>query len=306
MSRLKGNILITGGSGFIGSRIVEALSRENERKVFVYDINAQDGEKRNVVTIQGDVFNSDRLSKVMRDKEISDIIHMVGLPSIPACAKNPEASFELNVSSMNSVLDCMRRSEANSIVFSSTAVVYGIPQHTQISENIEPKPTTIYGCHKLAAESLVKGYCNVYGFKAAILRLFNVYGDLDSEQGVVSRFVKRALKNEPIIIEGGDQLRDFVHLNDVVRAFVKSLNGVNAWSKVINIGSGMGLSIKEVAGLVAQYFPKLEVTYAPPRKMEYSLYADVQRMKDLLSVGPINPRNGISHFVKECVRTRQV
>jgi len=195
------------------------------------------------------------------------------------------------------MLEAMRLTNVERIVFPSTAALYGVTDHAKVSEEAMPKPMNVYGCHKLAAESLICGYGEDYGFKTTIVRLFNVYGDLEKEQGVVSLFIRRALAGKPIIVKGGEQLRDFVHLRNVVTAFIESINSLGTYQKIINVGS--------VAGMIQQSFPQAEIRYEPPDKGEYSVYADISRMRNLLSFDPIDPRKGIPTFIEECKRTRK-
>ena len=297
---MRGNILVAGGSGFIGSHIVDALSETPESTVLVYDIQARNNRVGNVVSVRGDVFDLDRLVKAMKEQNVVNVIHLVGLASIPGCRKSPDVSFRLNVSSVQKMLEAMRICDAEHLVFSSTAAVYGITNGPKVSEGVKPKPTSIYGSHKRAAELLIQGYAENYGVNTTILRIFNVYGDLKMEQGVVSLFVRRALKQKPIILRGGEQLRDFVYLDDVVESFIRSLENVAAYQKVINVGSGVGVSIKEVAGMVKENFPEIEVMVEPPSRREYSIYADVSRMKTVLNSDAVNPRLGIPIFVEKC------
>lgn len=305
---MKGNILITGGFGFIGSHIVNALSESSSSKIFVYDvngknnINAQNNE-RNVVRLQGDIFDSERLVETMREGEISDIIHMVGLASIPSCKENPDLSHKLNVASVQAVLEAMRLNGAERLIFPSTAAVYGMTNGPRVNEEAETKPSTVYGSHKLAAEKLILQSSEKHGFKHTILRLFNVYGDLDKEQGVVSLLLRKALSGEPLIVKGGDQLRDFVFLNNVVEAFAKSLNQATSYNKTINVGSGVGLSIKEIAAMIQHSFPQVETKFESATKDEYSIYADITRMKNILGCSTSDPRERIPKFIEECKNT---
>ncbi len=299
------NILITGGLGFIGSHIVNALAKSPENNILVYDIKTWHSKTENVMTIKGNIFDLDKLLKAMRDHEITKIIHMIGLATIPDCRKNPNASFRLNVLSVHNILEAMRLTDIERMIFPSTAAIYGVVSDPRVSEENTPKPVNVYGCHKLAAELLIRGYVEEYGFKTTSLRLFNVYGDLEREHGVVSIFIKRALANRPIIVRGGGQLRDFVHLNNVVKAFVDSMDNPSTHQKVINMGSGIGVSIKEVAGMIQQSFPKVKINYEPPAKREYSIYADVSRMKSLLPFEVIDPRRGIPTFIEECKQARK-
>ncbi len=299
---MKENILITGGSGFIGSHLVSAIAKTHPQTVVSYDIAAaNDNCVRNIMSLKGDIFDSRELVRVMRSEEISDVIHLVALVSIPECRRRPDDSFRLNVSSVHNTLEAMRLSGAERLIFPSTAVVYGAVEDTKVSELVAPRPTSIYGCHKLAAESIVRGYAEDYGFKTTILRIFNVYGDLEREHGVISIFVKRALAGEPIIVNGGGQVRDFVHVQDVIGAFLGSVDNVATYDKIINVGSGVGVSIKEIAEMVRQNFPSIEIEHHPLNEENHSHCADVSRMTTLSAVIPIDPRKGIPAFIKECM-----
>ena len=297
-----GSILVTGGSGFIGSHIVESLAKTADPRIVVYDVNAKEKTVGKVVNIRGDVFDSEKLLAVMQREEVSEVIHMVGLASIPACTKDPDRSFRLNVSSVHSVLEAMRLNGAKRLVFPSTAAVYGDVAEPKVDEALRPKPTSIYGCHKLAAELLIRGYAKDYGIDTTILRIFNVYGDFLTEQGVISAFVRRALQGKPLIVNGGEQLRDFIHLNSVVEAFIRSLGNAAAFQKIINVGSGLGLSINQIAGIVSEVFPDTEVVYGTPQNGEYSIYADISQMRNLLGCEAMDPRLHIPKYIKKCKR----
>jgi UDP-glucose 4-epimerase len=302
---MQGKILVTGGLGFIGSHIVNALARDPDNNILVYDIQAKNSKTRNVLTMRGDIFHLDRLLRVMREQEVTKIIHMIGLASIPDCRKSSNASFRLNVLSVHNMLEAMRLSHVEHMIFPSTAAVYGVVSDPKVSEEVMPKPVNVYGGHKLAAETLIRGYAEDYGLKTTILRLFNVYGDLEKEQGVISLFIRRALAGKPITVKGGEQLRDFVHLKNVVKAFVECVKNPATHQKTINIGSGIGVSIKEVAGMIQQSFPRVEIKYEQLDRGEYSIYANISRMKNLLAFNIIDPRKGIPTFIEECKKTRK-
>jgi nucleoside-diphosphate-sugar epimerase len=200
----------------------------------------------------------------------------------------------------------MRVCDVERLVFPSTAAVYGVTNGPQVSEKAVPNPSTVYGCHKLAAEMLIRGYAESYGFEPTVLRLFNVYGDLDKEQGMISQSLRKAIAGEPIVVNGGDQLRDFVLLNDVVNAFMKSLNDARDYGSTINVGSGVGVSVREIAEMIKQRFPNADILYKPARKGEYSIYADVSQLKDVLGYEATSPSVGIPRFIEECKRANRL
>jgi len=297
---MKGKVLVTGGSGFIGSHLVERLAEKPEIEVVVYDIRAKANHEGKVVYRNGDILNLDELVRVIRDEEISSIVHMIGRASVPDCRSDPNKSFSLNVMSVQVVLEAMRRSDVKGLVFPSTAAVYGQTNGPQINEGALTRPTTVYGYHKLAAESLIRGYAEEYNLDTIILRLFNVYGDLEKEQGVLSVFVKSALVRKPLIVKGGKQLRDFIHVNDVVECFVKALDIDADFDQPINIGSGVGVSIEEIAEMVQQSFPDVKIKTEKAGEREYSIYANTLRLERLLGCEVTPPKKGIPRFIESC------
>ena len=296
---MQGNILVTGGLGFLGSHIVNLLAG-NSDTIVIYDIRAKECSSGNIVMVNGDIFDMEHLVNVIRDNDVNKVIHMVGLASISACRKNSNLSFRLNVLSVQNVLEAMRLTDVDRLVFPSTAAVYGIVKDPKVREETIPNPVNIYGFHKLAAENLIKGYNEEYGFNSTILRLFNVYGDLDKEQGVISIFIKRAMNREPLRVYGGDQLRDFIHVNDVANIFSKVLNSSSANRKIINVGTGVGISIKEIAEMVRKVFPNANVVYEKSNEKEYSIYADISLLKSLINVDIADPRIVIPRFIEGC------
>ena len=296
---VQGNILVTGGLGFLGSHIVNLLAG-NSDTIVVYDIRAREYSSGNMVMVNGDIFDMEHLVDVIRDNDVNNVIHMVGLASISACRKNSDLSFRLNVLSVQNVLEAMRLTDVDRLVFPSTAAVYGIVNDPKVREETTPNPVNIYGFHKLAAENLIKGYNEEYGFNSTILRLFNVYGDLDKEQGVISIFIKRAMNKEPLRVYGGDQLRDFIHVNDVASIFSKVLNSSSANRKIINVGTGIGISIKEIAEMVRKTFPNANVVYEKSNEKEYSIYADISLLKSLINIDIADPRIMIPRFIEDC------
>ena len=298
--RVKGNILVTGGLGFIGSHIVDSLGG-NSDNVIVYDIMARSEDPRaNVIAVNGDISAVDSMVDVMREYDVNAVVHMVGLASISACRRNPDLSFRLNVASVHNILEAMRLTGVDRLVFPSTAAVYGVVENPEVDEGAGTNPVNIYGFHKLSAENLIRGYDEKYDFNSTILRLFNVYGDLEREQGVISIFIKKAQKGEALIVNGGDQLRDFVSVDDVTNVFVRALENSSTYHRTVNVGSGVGVSVGEVAEIMKKCFASVKIIYAPPKIKEYSIYADNSLLRSLLKIDISHPRMGIPDFVESC------
>jgi UDP-glucose 4-epimerase len=276
-------ILITGGAGFIGSRLAAKLAEEGE-EVIVLD-NFSTGRESNlrelgsrVQVIRGDVRNLDDVEKAVRGVE--GIAHLAALIDVAESVEKPRLYFDVNVYGTLSLLEAARRVKV--FVFASSAAVYGDPLKLPITEDHPLRPLSPYGATKVAGEALVHAYAAMRGFRPVILRLFNVYGPKQSRAyaGVVTEFVRRVLRGEPPVIYGdGTQSRDFVYVDDVVEYFARALR-MESVIGVYNIGSGKAVSVLELAELVARALgkPELKPVHAPPRPgdIKHSV-ADISR-----------------------------
>ena len=176
------------------------------------------------------------------------------------------------------------------IIFSSSAAVYGSPIHLPIKESHPLKPLSPYAASKIAAENYLKTYSNLYGIKTTILRIFNAYGPrqtLNQYSGVITIFINNALKGKPLKIFGdGNQVRDFIYIEDVVEAFKLALEANR--TATYNIATGKPTKIIALAKTVKQLTQtKSKITYTKPRKgdIRYS-YADITKAKNQLGFQP--------------------
>src|SRR2546425_11815225 len=156
-----GRVLVLGGAGFIGRRICSALA---ERAV-ICDV-VQQASPDHSISVQGDVQDVPRLVELMKRFEITDVVHLVGLPHIPTCQRSPHKSFGLNLGSVSSALEAMRLSDVKRITFASTAAVYGRPRSNPVNETSPTNPLSTYGYHKLLAEKLLECYVQNYGLSS--------------------------------------------------------------------------------------------------------------------------------------------
>ena len=194
-------IMVLGGAGFIGSHVINELVSANLSTIS-YDLFRDDALEEKAKWIKADVLEISTIERIFFEYEINSAIHLIGLPTIGYCKRNPHLSFLLNVTSVHNSLEAMRKTNTERIVFASTAAVYGRAfSNLQLKETDEANPVTIYGHHKLIAEQLIKSYSESYGIEYIILRLFNVYGVNPSlGKDVISIFIRKALSKEPILI----------------------------------------------------------------------------------------------------------
>jgi len=289
-------VLVFGGSGFIGSRVVKCLARNNV-ETLSYDIIVSNLIEENVKWVRADILELSSIERLFFEYDVDTVIHLVGLPAIGYCEKNPHFSFLLNALSIQNTLEAMRKADIEKLVFASSAAVYGYNSKTPVKETSPTKPSTIYGYHKLIAEQMIKSYHDSYGLNYVILRLFNVYGgDPRVGKDVISIFIRNALKREPIVVKGPKKYRDFVHVNDVVDAFMKAvLEDIS--NVTINIGTGTMMTLQQLADIVKECFPDVEVKYEIPLDDGTGIIADITLAKKVLDFSPRNPKQGIYEYV---------
>jgi UDP-glucose 4-epimerase len=289
-------ILITGGNGFIGSYVVRKLSYERI-PVVILDKNESSGNVKN--TIKADINDLDVLINVMKNYEIKTVVHLAGFPNINECEKDPITSFKLNVMTTQNVVEAMRKTDIKRIIFSSSAAVYGYKKGEKISENVIPRPDSIYGFHKLMSEEIIKFYAEKYGIKFVIFRLFNVFGgDPTFKSDVVSLFIKQILNKQPLILMGPKKFRDFIHIGDVAEAFFKVCSS-NIENNIFNIGTGVPITLKQLADIFKNIVPNTSVVVKETPDDGTGIYADIALAKNVLSFSPRDPIQTLSRYIQK-------
>ena len=235
------NITITGGSGFIGSSIAEALHKEHS--ITIFDVNKT--QFNDITFVQGDVTDPKAADAAIKNSDI--VIHLAAALGVINTDKNPVETLNTNIFGTKNILDICKNNQVKKIIFSSSSEIYGEPVKIPIKETDKAMPITNYGVSKLAAEEYIKAYSKSFGFRYTILRLFNVYGEKQRNEWVMSEFVSRAIKNQDIIIHGtGSQIRAFCHVSDAIKGFESTLEKGDG--EIFNIGNDVEpVSIKELA-----------------------------------------------------------
>jgi len=280
-------VLITGGSGFIGENVAKGLRASNpEWRVRIFDIRPPDDGSLDLV--KGDIFDRSAVDGVVEGSDL--VYHMVGMKDAWRAQQDPLGSFRLNVQSLAVVLESMRANGVKRIVFPSSVALYSSIETTAIPERTMPRPPNIYGWHKYMCEQLLQGYQINYGLDYLAFRLFNVYGP--GTENVVSTFLSQAMDGRSIQGFGGKQYRDFVHVEDVVQALVKAATLEKGWNGPVNIGSGTGIMVEEVAGIAASLFPGTTVAFRDKEGfVPNHLIADISLARELLGFTPVSTRD---------------
>lgn len=301
-------VLVTGGAGFIGSHVVEALLREDARVVVVDDMST--GRLDNLRGVEGapglTVVKAD-ISRVPVSalEGLTMGVHLAARTEVAASIEDPAGTVETNVLGSVHVLEALRTAGARAAVVASSAAVYGhVP--VPVSEDGPHAPISPYGAGKLAVDHFVHYYANHTDMAACSLRFFNVYGPRQHPRspysGVISVFVKEALAGRPLVINGdGLQTRDFVHVGDVVTALLSALGSERARGEAINIGTGEATSINDLAEAVIDATgSSSEVAHGPdrPGDVRHSV-AKVDKAESLLSFrASTSLREGLASTVR--------
>ncbi|MGB7789235.1 NAD-dependent epimerase/dehydratase family protein [Methanoregula sp.] len=288
-------ILITGGSGFVGRHMVKMFSDKGYR-VKIFDITEPKYPlDKNTEFIKGDIFDIDSVTTAVKDT--GAVIHLVGLADAGAAQKNPMKSFQLNIVSLQNILEACRICGNKKIIFPSSAAVYGITEDLPIKENFPVSPTNIYSAHKVLCEKMVQAYQKNYGVNYVVLRFFNVYGK--GNEGVIGIFLDKAKKGETIESFGPFQYRDFIYAGDVANAVYMAVAHDKATNRIINIGSGRGIQMREILNLVCEFYPQAKWV---EKKADFTMYdsiADITLAKILLDFTP----DSSFGFLKRIVET---
>ncbi len=296
--------LVTGGGGFIGSNLAEALLRRGAQ-VRVVD-NFATGRRENLVDadawaaagggvfelLEGDIRRPDVVGRAVSERDV--IFHLAAIPSVARSVADPLTSHQVNVDGTLNVLLAARDAGVRRLVFASSSSIYGDSPTLPKVESMPNQPISPYGLDKLAAETYCRLFHQLYGISTVALRYFNVFGprqDPASEYAaVIPRFIAAALAGRPATIYGdGEQSRDFTFIENVVAAnWLAASAGDGVSGQVLNIACGARTSLLELVRMIgAAAGANVTPRHEPPRPgdIRHSL-AGVEKARDVLGFTP--------------------
>lgn len=297
----KEKIIVTGGAGFIGSHIVDALVEEG------YDVHVVDnlfaGKKENVnkkATLHVvDIRDKEKLIPIFEGALY--VFHEAALPRVQYSIENPIETNEVNVVGLLNVLEVSRLSNVKRVIYAASSSAYGNCDILPLKESFPPNPLSPYGAQKYMGEVYCKVWALVYKLETVSLRYFNVYGPRFNPDGayplVIGSFIKMSQQGKPLTIVGdGEQTRDFTHVKDIVRANLLAMKGDKVGNgEVINIGSSRNISINKLASLFES-----KVEHIPERLEPKNTLADTSKAQELLGwKSEVNFEEAIKELKKE-------
>ena len=268
------NVLVTGGAGYIGSHTVrELLTRGHRVTVVDLDSLPVDGPFAGARGVTADVADTDRLTSLLREERSEGVIHFAGRKSVAESMRRPGAYFQTNVAGSLSVLRAMAAAGTPRMVFSSSCSVYGTPARLPADESLPLQPESPYGASKMLVEEMLRWFGRIHGIQSVCLRYFNAAGaafdaalgkDWDRSTMLIPMLMKAALGGRgPVDIFGtdyptpdGTAIRDYIHVVDQADAHIRALefggDGNADGVSVLNLGTGLGSSVREVVTRVAE------------------------------------------------------
>ena len=310
--------LVTGGAGFIGSHIAEALVKRGDR-VRVFD-NLSTGHRENLATcgdgvefVEGDLTDAAKVAQVVRG--VDCIFHEAALASVPRSVEAPLDTNAACVTGTLTLLDAARRAGVRRLVYAASSSAYGDRPTSPKHESDLPMPISPYGAAKLAAELYCRAFTATYGFETVALRYFNVFGprqDPDSPYSAVIPLFMTALLSgkRPTIYGDGHQSRDFTFVANVVHGNLLAADAPNVAGQVFNVANGRATSLLSLISQLNELLgTKIEPIHAPPRAGDIrESLADITAARQSLGYEPqVEFEEGLRRsidYYRELVKTR--
>ncbi len=316
-NKIDSRVLVTGGAGFIGSHLVEALLKEDRSVVVLDDLST--GHKENLkdvwghprlTFIEGDILDFSLCRQAVADCDY--VLHEAALGSVQRSIEAPQRTLEINIRGFINIIEAARQEKIKRFIYASSSSVYGNDQHIPKQEDSIGCPLSPYACSKQSNEQIAALYAGLYGMETIGLRYFNVFGPRQNPNGcyaaVIPKFVMTLMKHESPVINGdGSYSRDFTYVDNVVQANLLALTVENqaAIGQVYNIAGGERTTLSELFACLREELSaldpeiaKIESRHAPNRAGDIPhSFASIDKAKRLLGYTcPFNLTAGIKEL----------
>ncbi|MCE7983331.1 MAG: NAD-dependent epimerase/dehydratase family protein [Caldilinea sp. CFX5] len=286
-------ILITGGAGFIGSHLANQLHHQGHFVRVLDDLSSGDPTKlpTGINFSRGDVRDIPKLWSLLQGVEV--VYHLAARVSVPASVLYPREYNDVNVGGTVALLEACRDVGVRRVILASSATIYGNQIQQPVHEEMAPQPTVPYAVSKLAAEQFLFIIGRLAGFETVALRIFNAYGPGQPlppvHAPVIPQFMHQILGGGSVVVQGdGSQTRDFVFIDDVVKALMATADAAGVDQQIINIGSGLEITVNTLIERIAQTVErKANILYNRETSGGVArLVADLSKARRLLGYTP--------------------
>lgn len=307
--------LVTGAAGFIGAAVAKALLRDGHQVVTVDNLSTgfEQHLPEGIIFIKGDC-QDPKVIDELHTYDFEAIYHIAGQSSGEISFENPVYDLQTNAQSTLQLLELAKKINCKKFIYASTMSVYGDTDKLPVDENGTPSPKSFYGVGKLASEHYLKIYNTEFDISTAALRLFNVYGPgqnlTNMKQGMVSIFLAQALEQNQIHVKGSaERFRDFIYIDDVVRAFLKTESVLNQNGfHLFDVCSGVKTTVGELVNAITNQFdaPITTKFEGSTPGDQFGIYGNSQKMHNILGDWEkVKFEEGIKMFV-DSVRKRNI
>lgn len=293
--------IVTGGAGFIGSHVVDALIAEG---YVVSVVDSLVAGKRERVHPDADFHKTDicdheALTPIMQGADV--VFHLAALPSVQYSIEHPEETNAVNIGGTLSVLNAAHKAGVRRVVYSASSSAYGNQETMPLVENLPAEPLSPYALQKYVGELYARLFSNIYGLETVSLRYFNVYGPRLDPEGpyalVIGRFLKQRSEGASLTVTGdGEQTRDFTYVSDIARGnLLAAVSDKVGKGEIINLGAGQSMSINALAKMIGGEVKHIESRIEPKHT-----HAAITLAKDLLGWEPkIKFEQGLAELKNE-------
>lgn len=301
-------LLITGISGFIGRSLVKSLvNQKYPFEIYGIDINLLEidteiAEMVNFTLL--DLRDNNAVKTYFSSNRFDGVIHLAAISRVATAELEKEVCIETNLQATKNIVNQLSYTPNTWLIYASSREVYGEPENLPVKESDPKHPINIYGECKLQSEYYIQQNVNKY----IIFRFSNVYGnEFDIKERVIPNFVEKAINDEPLIIEGGDQVIDFTYINDVIFSIISGIGGLNRGNinkDIIHLSPGVGNSIQTVIDIIEEYLGK-KVNVQVTDKRDYDVVkfiGDPEHRKQILGEREFKPlKDGLGIYISKIV-----
>jgi UDP-glucuronate 4-epimerase len=304
--------LVTGGAGFIGSHLTaKLLSLKYEVSIIdnLHPYYSPERKKRQLEKLvknndfsfhQLDLLDNEKTSNVFKLEKPDCVFHLAALPGVPNSLIQPLEYVDYDIKATINVLKAAGELGVQHVLFASSSSVYGNQGNVPLKEDMATgNVVSPYAAAKYGAESFCHAYANLFGYKLTIFRYFTVYGPWGRPDMAISKFIRKLLNNEEIVVYGKGTARDYTFIDDIVSGMIAALHRAEG-NEVFNLGTGHPVTMEELLRYLSEYFPQMKIRHAPERAGDVkATWADITKAKEKLGYEPkISIKDGLRRTIE--------